>query len=416
MTTESAARKASDYALLALFLATISLPMLGLVLPQAEIDTREQRTRAKLPPLPGLHRSELRNYPRQFECYFNDHFVGRDTLIHWHKLAQFHALGTSQAEIAVKANRAINDDSMRNSFASVLRGKGNWLFFAGERALESYQGKQPFSASELDDWSRVLQARHDWLAQRGIAYAVVVAPNKHSIHGEQIPDFVRIVNQRRRFDALREHLEANTSVHLINVHHALLAGKAREQTYDITGTHWNDWGAYLAYREIGAQLARRFPAFQARAIDQFKLQVEETPGIELAVMLGMEDQLKERRVTLLPREPRLAVGDREVPWQPDHQYATHHPDSTLPRLLVFHDSFMIALQPYLSEHFSAARYHWSRWENLSNASQMIEEFRPDIVLEELVERRLEHHPPTNPPELLPSSFRMAEQPASGTLR
>jgi len=59
-------------------------------------------------------------------------------------------------------------------------------------------------------------------------------------------------------------------------------------------------------------------------------------------------------------------------------------DAKLPRAVMFRDSYATHLIPFLSEYFQRIvyvwRYHFDR--------ALIERERPDVVIEEMVERRL----------------------------
>ncbi len=59
------------------------------------------------------------------------------------------------------------------------------------------------------------------------------------------------------------------------------------------------------------------------------------------------------------------------------------------RAIVFHDSFGVALEPFLSEHFKEVIYFWNILSiNILSQKKLIEDFQPDVVIEERVERGL----------------------------
>src|SRR5271154_2566924 len=106
----------------------------------------------------------LKKYISGLESYFNDHFGFRNQLIHWHiqwRLAFFNG-GRSD----------------------VMMGKDGWLFFDEKQMhlVEHYQGTLQFSPQELANIQKEQEYRRDWLAQRGIEYVFVVAPDKQSIY------------------------------------------------------------------------------------------------------------------------------------------------------------------------------------------------------------------------------------------
>ena len=70
-------------------------------------------------------------------------------------------------------------------------------------------------------------------------------------------------------------------------------------------------------------------------------------------------------------------------------------DRSLPRAVIFRDSFASRLVPFLSEHFSRAVY---LWQNDFDAGAVLQE-HPDVVIQEIVGRHLYNFIPS--PELVP---------------
>ena len=76
--------------------------------------------------------------------------------------------------------------------------------------------------------------------------------------------------------------------------------------------------------------------------------------------------------------------------EPDHPdpygevglLVTEHKNRSLPRAVVYRDSFAGRLIPYLSEHFSRASYLWQNEFDFDE----IEKEHPDIVIQEFVAR------------------------------
>jgi hypothetical protein len=69
-------------------------------------------------------------------------------------------------------------------------------------------------------------------------------------------------------------------------------------------------------------------------------------------------------------------------------------DSQRPRAAIVGDSFMVRMIPLLSEHFSRSVYV-----SLVFDPDVILDERPDLVIEELVERRLSQPLPENLPPI-----------------
>ncbi|MEQ1871899.1 MAG: hypothetical protein ABL961_17915, partial [Vicinamibacterales bacterium] len=122
-------------------------------------------------------------------------------------------------------------------------------------------------------------------------------------------------------------------------------------------------------------------------------------GMDLARMIGLSRALTEEDLRLQPKEPRhyvTRVPENGYATGGDPLIITEIPGSTLPRLVMFRDSFTSALAPFLSEHFSRAVY---LWQNDFDAA-VIEQEKPDVVLHEIVGRHL--HTIYAYPQLVPA--------------
>ena len=108
--------------------------------------------------------------------------------------------------------------------------------------------------------------------------------------------------------------------------------------------------------------------------------------------------LQETELAFLPKRPRLARvvdppgadASADLGW-----LITEIPGSSLPRAVVFRDSFANRLAPLFSEHFSRAVY---LWQNDFDAEIVLKE-HPDVVIQEIVGRHLHVFVPS--PELVP---------------
>jgi hypothetical protein len=108
--------------------------------------------------------------------------------------------------------------------------------------------------------------------------------------------------------------------------------------------------------------------------------------------------MRELDLRLVPKRPRRArviepAGAR--PTDEEGRLVTEIDDPSLPRAVIFRDSFTSRLVPFLSEHFSRAVY---LWQNDFDAAVVTEE-RPDVVIQEIVGRHLYNFIPS--PELVP---------------
>jgi alginate O-acetyltransferase complex protein AlgJ len=365
--------------LVLLFLLVIGLPLAVNIAGRDGADPQaENRELASMPRLDGsLH--AVADYGKGLAAWFDDHFGFRAALVRWYGESRYFWLGVSPS-------------------TAVVVGRDGWLFYADDGGLEDYANEKLLSAPELADWRETLVRTESWLHARRIVYLFTIAPDKHVIYPEEFPASIRRVNDMSRMDQV-ERVLASTDVPVVDVRAALRAAKTRERVYFQTDTHWNNRGAFVAYREIIDAVRRQAPAVPpAWTREDFEPAERVIDGQDLARMMGLMRVLHETELFLRPMRPRRArvVEPAGVEASAEEgRLVTEIPGSTLPRAVIFRDSFASRLAPFLSEHFSRAVY---LWQNDFDADAVLKE-RPDVVIQEIVGRHLYLFAPS--PELIP---------------
>ena len=399
----------ADLALVAIFVGVLAAPLCGVLRDGVEDEIRitERRQAAPLPDIELAHRGpiawpktkSLKGFPAGFEAWFNDHLWLRRQQLLAYNLA-LHAGLVSNSFARPAAGQAAR--------APVIIGRDGWLFFSGDRLIEDYRCTDPFRPDELNEWQAALEERRDWLAERGIRYLVVVAPNAQTIYGEYLPQSMNRVGDKSRLDQLLERMHG-TGVEVLDLRAPLLAAKSQLRTYHKTDTHWNEFGAFVACREILTSLARWNAAAVPPSLADFDVQTIDSEGDYLAKLVESPLAYREEVIRLVPRQPRKAVSEEVAP----RNLVTTCDEAPLPRAVVLHDSFMQALAPFLSEHFQRAHYLWTR----DFRTDVIDRERPALVIEEMVERRLMSAPPPNPESIRqPRPGRLAAAPGDDRQR
>ena len=367
----SAGHRRRDTIRVLLFLLALATPLGSMIL---HLDRgpklSENRHLAERPRL-VLRPRELASFPGTFRYYFADHFGFRDTLIRLHGLLCLRLLGVLP-----------NPD--------VTRGKEGWLFLANERSTDYYRHTELFTPPELERWRQVLEARRNWLAARGAAYLFVVAPNKETIYGEMMPELLTQVAPESRLDLLVTYLRGHSDVRLVDLHGVLTAAKGEERLYHKTDTHWNDRGAFRAYRAIMAAVPASVSGATALPWDRFERTERDTEGMDLTRQIGIRDVFRERRLDLTPTRP---LGLAAVEQDDVRPVAVSARGTDLPAVVVFRDSFFSSLLPWLAESFGTGLYLWQD----EFAVEPIDRIHPQVVIQEIVERKLMQLEPSNPP-------------------
>lgn len=365
--------------LVVVFLALIGLPLtLNLAGSDGADAAAENRELAAFPRYDGTLKS-IADFGGGFGHWFEDHFGLRSRLVRWYGETRLFGLGVSPS-------------------TAVLKGDHGFFFYADDQAMEDYASDDPLTPEALANWREALVRARRWLDARGIAFVFVIPPDKHFVYAEDMPATIQRVGAMSRTDQMYGGL--SDLGFLVDVRPALYAAKARERLYFKTDTHWNDRGAWVAYAAIVSAARAQVPAIPpAWRRDDFDPTVRVMEAGDLAGMMGLRRVLREEDLSLSPKRPRLAqVVDPPgaKPSDEEGRLITEIPGSRLPRAVIFRDSFTSRLAPFLSEHFSRAVY---LWQNDFDA-QVVEQEKPDIVIQEIVGRHLHNFIPS--PELVPA--------------
>ena len=377
-------RKAIHMAAVALFLVCISLPGVENIFHFApSVDLMENDPT----PLPEFSLSQVFRTFNVLQRGFLEKTYGfRKQLVRWQNMLDLFVLQAS------------------SHYQTVIKGKDNWLFLAQENAelnvVEDYRSRRLFSPQDLARWVEVYRKRQDALDARGIHYLMVVAPNKHTVYPEFLPPQYNRVSSVSRTDQLVDALQA-AGVHILDLRDTMLTVKKGALAYYRTDTHWTTFGAFAGYIQVMRWLTRWYPEFEPTIRGDYDIHI--TPGLTggLSSMLALADLFPEDRVTFEPRTPRQAKEVENVVapkalFQPT--VVTETGDASLPTVVVFRDSFAHELMPFLSENFNRAVYLWpypsTPREMRTFDWETIDSVRPDLVIDEFVERYFTEFPPS----------------------
>ena len=340
-------------------------------------ESRENRNLAKLPGLPRNYQ-EAKSFSSRVMVFYRDHFGFRNALIRAVALGKYHGLGPE-----------VND--------RIIVGKQGWLFYSKDEKFLADRGLDPFSESELDAWQELLEKREKWFADRGIRFLVVIPPDKQTIYPEYLPDEFRGFPTPSRLDQLIDRLrQRNSPVKIVDLRPALLEAKRHGQVYFKTDSHWNDDGVYAGYLALLDAIGKELPnhKFAAQPLGNFAVETVIKTG-DLAQQLDLYFEYHEETRELIRRDflgrPEAFEKLIQIP-------STDGPDPSTPRLLTYNDSFLGPLVQFLSANFSHATYFWNPITEIIDPSP-VEKAKPDIVIDEFVERKLHDAIPIDPPEI-----------------
>lgn len=347
------------------FLVALGLPLV-LMSPSTWDAGAERREPAAMPAV-GLILDDPAEFTAAAEDFFDDHFGLRRMLVNLRNLIDVHLFRASPTPL-------------------VIMGQGDWLFFAGDGAMEDYAGRRTLSAAEMMAWREAVARRRDALAAQGVTYVLAIAPNKQTVYPEFLPPGPRPGTTRAMqfAEALRGTELADTVVFLGP---ALIAAKDRGDLYQRLDSHWNARGAYVAYHAIMERVGHRF-APVTFPWEAFVPAPEQDR--DLARMMGVSLEASGAMDPDPLHIPCIAVADFEgIDATPREELERLDAARTCAgaegRMLLLHDSFGGAIWRYFAGGFARLRTH-SRTVTADQLQRYVALERPDVVVELWVER------------------------------
>ncbi len=367
MVDHKAARVLEEWLIIAIFAIAISLPaILTKYQTESVASFDENRRLAGFPQL-SLNLRSLASLPRGFGLYFNDHFAFRKTMVR------------AQAVVRVKW---LGDSTSPN----VIVGANGWLFNRTHFGIRAHN--EPLTPEQVDRWRQALIDRSSWLAGRGIKYFFVVAPAKQEVYPEYLPAIV--VTGPSRQDQIIAALRGS-NVEIIDLRPALREAKRAQLVYLKTDSHWTTFGGFIGYQSIIKQVSKSSPILDPLSESVLQFSPPVTFSGDLSRLLGLYNSFTEHVVVasaVVPLPP--LEGDFT---NPAVNAKTRQQGASLPRLMMFRDSFSTAMIPPLSHHFSYAIFVWQQ----ALDRELIRSERPDLVIQEVYEGLISDDPPADVP-------------------
>ena len=363
-------RTAFNLAQSTFFAAAIFVPFIMMWAPDNV--TAEKRNLADFPQL-ALTEESFTSFPARFERYANDHFGLRESFL------------TLLSQVAQRVFRT-------SGSPKVILGKDGWLFYTAEDSLTDMQRLAKVTEADVSAWRGSVRDRAAWLESQGITYRFVVAPDKHTVYRDYLPNRYKWDGESR-FSRLAEQIGRSDVIVDLSPDLVKRAKSGDDDLYFRTDTHWTSYGAFVGYREIMKSLGNSYRPVEF--VDNDFLSDQQPEIRDLAQMAritaGERDQVSGRPFTecLAPDKVVTPVGldVSSMSWMTASSCKGKHGTA-----LVFHDSFMTVLKPYLSSTFKRVVYVWGQ-PNDEIFLRFVEQEKPDVVIEERVERTMRTPPP-----------------------
>jgi hypothetical protein len=264
----------------------------------------------------------------------------------------------------------------------VVKGTNGWLFLGDSysNVLKESKAIIAFEEEELNKIKTILLKKKAWLAQQNIDFYLAVAPNKHSIYGEELP--IKKGTKPTKREQLKKLFEAE-DFNFIDLSDAF-PEKRERRLYHKTNTHWNDYGAFWGYKALLLKIKEKYPSLEMPTLERFDIVTEISQQEDLTGMLGVNIE-EERIIFNNPNEIAQKMTST-LPVPPNVKNYVFQYRSTINeiKILAFRDSFFTNLMKFVKESFGESVYI-SSWFN----EEIVEIEKPNIVVWEIVERDLD---------------------------
>lgn len=344
-----------------IFILIITLPILNTILSEGKSVNIENRVQNNIPSLTLIRNGKIGEYMRLMQDYFVDVYKWKDDLIYINSLLDYRVFNISSKD-------------------SVAIGKDGWLFYTAEDGvnMRDYYGNNLFSQADLDKIAKNIESINKNLKKQNIEFIIMMAPNKHTLYEEYLPD--RIYNKKgneTRADQYSEILNS-MDVKYIDLRDMLIKEKNNSDNllYYPLDSHWNDFAGRLAYNELIKNLDIK-PEHKSR-LPEVIIGERNRTG-DLGNILFLSQIIKDVNMSA---ETQNNYTKSEINNKNINQITTTNPDGDTRKVLVFKDSFIGAIEPFLSSTFSEVIYNSSPIVDFD----LISKYNPDIVVLQFVER------------------------------
>lgn len=250
--------------------------------------------------------------------------------------------------------------------------------------MADIRGHLCLDPEEIRQIGNHLRTIRERLAPCGRIAFVVVAPNKQSIYPEYLLGD-RALPASTRLDDLLHRLDPSVSGMVIDPRPELRAAKVASgpRLYKKTDTHWNQLGAFHAYRKIVQALERahRVSWPDLASLAHYDVVVQRYEGGDLAVRMLFSPWRFSDRDVILRLRPEMPTVSSAIVAGGGRMITNTQGQG---RLVLEGDSFAPPLADFLARHFATVLApETGRFDG-----EVIARHRPDVFLLEVAERNL----------------------------
>ena len=313
----------------------------------------ENRTLASKP---ILVLTNINEYPKKYEEYFNDYLPFRNELV---KL------------------KNLNDIFVfKNVFNRIVFiGKEKWLF-------HKWNNTYSFNEEQLEMAKNNLIHFRDELKKKNIDFILMLCPYKQFIYFEYMPDYIKRKSIKSGTDIFVEYIKNNTDIKVVYPKEELLKYKDKYQLYYKYDSHWNSLGAYIEYTQLMKSLNLYIDNIDNVDIKDFDGNQSYNLGIhqynDLAYLLSLNSlkYYNDDKTYIISNYITKNYYVKDGFLYNSKAYNNEN------NIMIIHDSYGLNMIDYIATEFKQSEFiHISSFKN-----ENITEYKPDIVVFEMLEK------------------------------
>lgn len=267
---------------------------------------------------------------------------------------------------AKRDDKALSDPvQTRADYYTDDKGISDWVWVGSDFHLffsstyDNYMRRDTLNSRQLERAKSTIAERVQWLNDNlGAKPIYVLVPNPNEIYSEYMPDIGKRPDKESLHDQTAK-LLAEAGAVVIDMKPILEQHKNDEfEIYHRTDSHWTEYAAYFAYRELFNYISKDFPASAPRPIEDFGYANESRQVGDLYTDLGMHvenlyetsvySHLKFKTPVDIPKyknEISTLIAD-----EPTREHTFVNPDSEgKPNVIILRDSYSIMMFDYIAE-------------------------------------------------------------------
>ena len=307
--------------------------------------------------------TNINEYPKKYEEYFNDYLPFRNELVRLKNLNDIFVF-----------NNLVHKD--------LILGKEKWLFLKWDPLIPNYMGTYTYTEEELERAKNNLIRLKEVFNQNGADFYMVICPDKNQIYPEYMPDYIkRIHPEFNATDVFIKYMKENTDLNIIYLKEYFLDIKKYYPIYYKFDAHWNKLGAYFGYQEIMNNIGKDYININNISLQRID-NAENTPSLAKLASLRNSKLYKYDTEYIISNyteyKYRLLTNYR---WE----YISCESDSKdNTSIVMIRDSFADNIFDYMSTRFSKTSYIIAGSDSYSISN--IIKTNPNIVIYLSVER------------------------------